>query len=105
MLLRGDFLGYRAQPPAWVFLDPETEQMTAQAWPKRSSIFGQSLIFHSVGVICVHFSRNAYTVNGGPHDWSLAGWVDVREGVHAENVVEMLAVFRTHLGFSTGRMG
>lgn len=106
LLLRGAFDGYRALPPTWLFLDPETEEMTAGAWPSPGPVGGQASIFHSVGIICAHFSRRAYTVENGPHEWGgLTNWANVREGIHAENVGEMLAAVAAHLRHSPGRIG
>ena len=106
LLLRGEFVGYRALPPIWWFLDPDTEEPTAHAWPSAGPVDGQASMFHSLGVICANFSRKAYTVEGGPHDWGgLTNWANVREGIHAENVSEMLAAIATHLRASRGRMG
>jgi hypothetical protein len=106
LLLRGVFDGYRALPPTWLFLDPETEEMTAAAWPSPGPVGGQASIFHSVGIICANFNRRAYTAENGPHDWGgLTNWANVREGIHAENVGEMLAAVATHLRHSPGRIG
>lgn len=107
MLLRGDFADYRAMPPIWLFLEPETGEKTRRAWPAAGSVDGQASIFHSNVVICAHFNRAAYSVEGGPHgNWgALTNWLNVREGVHAENVGEMLAVIALHLRASPGRMG
>jgi hypothetical protein len=106
LLLHGDFSGYRALPPTWLFLDPATGAMTPHAWPAPGPINGQPSIFHSAGIICACFSRKAYAMNGGPHDWGgLTQWTAVREGTHAETVGEMLAAIELHLRYSPGRMG
>lgn len=106
LLLRGEFVGYRALPPTWLFLDPETEALSPHAWPSAGPVGGQASIFHSVGIICASFNRRAYSVDGGPHEWGgLTNWANVREGIHAENVGEMLAAIATHLRHSPGRMG
>jgi hypothetical protein len=106
LLLRGDFDGYRALPPSWLFVDPDTAEMTPRAWPSAGAVGGQPSMFHLVGIICANFNRRAYTVENGPHDWGgLTNWANVREGVHAENVGEMLAAIATHLRYSPGRMG
>lgn len=106
LLLRGEFVGYRALPPTWLFLDPDTEESTPHAWPSPGPVGGQASIFHSVGIICASFNRKAYNVEGGPHEWGgLTNWANVREGIHAENVGEMLAAIDTHLRHSPGRMG
>lgn len=106
LLLRGDFSGYRALPPTWVFLDPGTEQPGPHAWPAPGPVGGQASIFHPTRIICSHFNRKAYASEGGPHAWgTLTSWVAVRQGVHAENVGEMLAAIGVHLRCSPGRMG
>lgn len=106
LLPRGDFAGYRALPPTWLFLDPSTEELTPHAWPSPGPVNGQPSIFHSAGIICASFNRMAYNVEGGPHEWGgLTNWANVREGIHAENVGEMLAAIATHLRHSPGRMG
>ena len=105
LLLRGDFVGYRAVPPTWVFVDPDTEDLAPHAWPSAGLVGGQPSMFHSVGVICANFNRKAYNVDGGPHGWGgLTNWANVREGIHAENLGEMLAAIATHLRCSPGRM-
>lgn len=106
LLLRGRFDGYRAIPPLWNFLDPASGNVTADAWPAPGPVGGGSSIFHSLGVICAHFSRTGFEVQGGPHEWGgLTNWTAVDEGVHAETVAEMLSVFHTHLRHSPGRLG
>jgi hypothetical protein len=106
LLLRGEFDGYRALPPTWLFLDPDAGDMTPRAWPAAGPVGGQASIFHSVGVICANFSRRAYTDVGGPHAWGgLTKWTRVTEGIHAENVGEMLSAVEMHLRYSPGRMG
>lgn len=105
LLLRGKFDGYRAVPPLWTFLDPVSGQSTPHAWPAPGPVGGQASIFHSFGVICAHFSRSGYSQFGGPHAWGgLTSWAIITEGVHAETLAEMLAVFRLHLRHSPGRM-
>lgn len=106
LLLHGEFDGYRVLPPAWLFLDPDTETPTPHAWPSAGPVGDQASIFHSVGVLCAHFSRKAYTAEHGPHDWGgLTHWTQVRDGIHAETVAEMLAAIAVHLRYSPGRMG
>lgn len=106
LLLRGEFVGYRAVPPLWLFLDSQTLSVTPHAWPSRGAGGNPSSILHSVGIICAHFSRRAYAAESGPHDWGgLANWAQVHEGVHAETVGEMLAAIDAHLRYSPGRMG
>lgn len=106
LLLGGEFTGYRALPPAWVFLDPATGQPARAANPAPGSGMGQSSIFHSNGFICAHWSRMAYGELGGPHGgWGAAsGWVNVKEGTQAHTVAEMLSTVYVHLRHSPGRL-
>ena len=108
LLLRGEFSSYRAQPPLWVFLEPGTLTSTLDAWPSGGPVGNLSSIFirHGGGaVICAHFNRGAYTSEGGPHAWgALSQWTQVRDGIHAERVGEMLAAIAVHLRHSPGRM-
>jgi hypothetical protein len=109
LLLTAEFDGYRALPPAWRFVDPETREATAQATPTRDPVAGKrASVIYGVGVICAHFSRTAYAEYrpGAPHsNWSLAAWDQVEEGVQAHTVAEMLAVIMHHLSYSRGRLG
>lgn len=106
IIARGVFNGYRALPPIWLFVDPESGQMALPAWPSPGPVQGQASIFHSFGVVCAHWSRKAYQELGGPHpNWgALTNWTQVREGVHAENLGEMLAAIDLYLQASPGRM-
>jgi hypothetical protein len=106
LLLRGQFDGYRALPPNWIFLDPDTMQANPRAWPAAGPVGDQASIFHSFGVVCAHFSRSGFSEMGGPHPWGgLSNWANVSEGVHANTLAEMLSVFRIHLRHSPSRMG
>lgn len=104
--LTGDVSGYRAIPPAWTFIDPETGQVTKQAFPAPGSGPAGSSIFHPKPVICAPFNRLAYKQHGGPHqDWSApSNWMDVSGYVVAYTVADMLAVIDVHLRYSPGRM-
>src|SRR5688572_8758832 len=57
LLLEGRVDGYRALPPAWRFIDPETKEPMARSTPRGDSVNGRSSVLHGVGVICAHFSR------------------------------------------------
>ena len=108
LLLTAEFDGYRALPPAWRFVDPETREATARATPTRDPVAGKrASVIHGVGVICAHFSRTAYAEYrpGAPHgNWTLSAWDQVGEGVQAHSVAEMLAVIGHHLSYSKGRL-
>jgi len=108
LLLTAEFDGYRALPPAWRFVDPETREATARATPTRDPVAGKrASVIYGVGVICAHFSRTAYTEYrpGAPHNnWSLTAWDQVEEGVQAHTVAEMLAVIGHHLSYSKGTL-
>ncbi len=109
LLLTAEFDGYRALPPAWRFVDPETREATVRATPSRDPVAGKrASVIYGVGVICAHFSRTAYGEYqpGAPHsNWSLLAWDGVEEGVQAHTVAEMLAVIDDHLRYSQGRLG
>lgn len=109
LLLTAEVDSYRALPPAWRFVDPETRVATPAATPSRDPVGSRSSVIHSVGVICAHFSRTAYKEykDNAPHGgtWTLAHWAQVREGVQAHTIAEMLAVIEQHLRWSKGRVG
>ena len=108
LLIIGTFEGYRAVPPIWRFVDPETGETTPHSFPRAGPVNGQSSIFHeSLRVICAQWSRLAYGEHSGPHgNWGPeTGWLSIREGNHAENIAEMLSITRVHLRASPGRMG
>ena len=108
LLLIAEFDGYRALPPAWRFVDPETREATARATPTRDPVVGnRASVIYGVGIICAHFSRTAYAEyrTGAPHsNWALSAWDKVVEGVQAHNVAQMLAVIGHHLTYSKGRL-
>lgn len=107
LVLAGGFDSYRALPPLWTFIDPDTGAATKGAVPAPGTIHGQASIFHPEGFICAHWSRAAYAECGGPHgNWGAAtSWAEVREGGQAHVVAEMLAAVAVHLEFSPGRLG
>jgi hypothetical protein len=107
-LLVGEFDDYRAIPPRWIFVHPESgEEVGQAAFPAPGSTpFGASL-FHTAPVICAHFNRLAYSDAGGPHsDWGgLANWQNVGPGqAMALNIASMLDRIYRDLAFSRGRM-
>jgi hypothetical protein len=107
LLVVATFDGYRAVPPTWRFVDPVTGETTPHSFPLPGPVGSESSIFHGSMVICAQWSRLAYGEHNGPHgNWGPeTGWLNVREGNHAENVSEMLAVLHVHLTASPGRMG
>lgn len=108
LLIVASFEGYRAVPPTWRFVDPETGETTPHSFPQAGNVGGSGAsIFHGNRFICAQWSRLAYGEHNGPHgNWGPeTGWLNVREGNHAENVAEMLAVLHLHLLASPGRMG
>ena len=78
---------YRALPPIFEFIDPETgERGTKRAYPDDSGNF-----FHSHPCICVQWNRKAYADLGGPHrDWQMSSWIVARPGT--TTLGDMLAV-------------
>jgi hypothetical protein len=94
--------GYRALPPEWRFVRPDTDE-TGREWHPAA---GGPSIFHGNALICVPWNRLAYAEHGGPHgDWSgPTAWLQVREGPVAFTIPDMLAVIDAHLGQSPGMM-
>ncbi len=81
-ILRGHLDEYKAIPPAWEFVDPETgEEGTAAAYPEPPSPApGGSALFIMPTplerVICLPCNRLAYGGYKGPHaNWTLANWM------------------------------
>ncbi len=109
LLLFAGIDSYRALPPSWRFVDPETKMPTREATPSRDPVHGSASVIYGVGVICAHFSRTAYKDYNAdaPHDnWGgMLQWDSVTEGVQAHNLAEMLAVIDQHLRHSKGRLG
>ena len=63
---------YAAIPPAWHWLNPETNEIDR---PKDTPTGGG--FFHDSGVICAPWNRLAYKSEGprGPHsDWTIGNW-------------------------------
>ena len=117
--LSADLRGYRALPPAWQFVDLETNAPTRHASPKgepvevapgqkRASIF---IEHNHLPVICAPFNRLSYKNSNGPHsgDWGDAhNWLSVitnapQDIVRASSLGEMLDVIDLHLRSSPGR--
>jgi hypothetical protein len=109
LLLLAGLDSYRALPPSWCFVDPETRVATARATPSRDEVNGKASVIYGVGVICAHFSRTAYKDYNpeAPHgDWGgMLRWDSVTEGVQAHVLAEMIGVIDQHLRHSKGRLG
>lgn len=106
--LRAGVDQYRALPPSWRFVHPETGEPTPGTTPNRGARAGASSVIYGLGIICAHFSRTAYRQfqADGPHqEWDLAAWQEVKGGVQAHTLAEMIAVIDLHLNWSTGWLG
>lgn len=103
-LLEGVFDDYRALPPIWRFLDPRTrDDIGPAAYPAPR---GPSVL-HPHGLVCAHFSRNAYAEHGGPHgNWNgPSAWQTPVEGTQALTISAMLARLTWEVRYnSVGRM-
>lgn len=69
------FNDYRARPPLFEFLHPETNEVgTRRCYPK-----GGRGYFHPQPVVCAPWNRKAYGALGGPHsEWVMDGWASQR---------------------------
>lgn len=69
---------YKALPPYFEFIHPETlERGSQRCYPADGSFF------HTTPCICVEWNRKAYAVHGGPHsDWQMANWTVARLGMN-----------------------
>jgi hypothetical protein len=105
-LLVGTFDDYRVEPPTWRFLDPrDGAQIGVAAYP--AGVWPNGSIFHSNGLICATWSRDAYGDRGGPHaNWGAATqWQTVApESVQAATIADMLARIYYELQLSPHRM-
>jgi hypothetical protein len=110
-LLEGRFDDYRALPPIWQFLHPDSgEEIGAAAFPAAPAapLGGSSILLsHGPrgGVICAHFSRWAFG-EGAPHtDWQTANWQNIGDGkVLALTIGDMVVRIAIEVGCSPGRM-
>jgi hypothetical protein len=104
--IEADLHGYRAVPPAWRFVDPNTGQATSTVFPQPgTSPALPGSIFHPNHLICAPWNRLAFAELGGPHgDWgALTGWIVSGAGSsHAETLADMLSQIALHLAISTG---
>jgi hypothetical protein len=110
-LLEGILDDYRALPPLWRFLHPDScEEIGAAASPAAPTAppGGASIFIPNAthgAVICAHFSRRAYG-EGGPHlDWGAPSqWETTREGqVIARTLGDMLHRILIEVAASSGR--
>lgn len=110
-ILRGRLDGYKALPPAWEFVDPDTgEEGTAAAYPAppNPTPGGNSAIFITgnprARLICLPCNRLAYKAHQGPHDnWTLANWT--REMPRYETLCDMMNRVNVDLQASPGPWG
>jgi hypothetical protein len=108
-LLTGAFDGYRAVPPAWRFVHPDTGEDIGQAgYPANDGGEPTSIFLaHERGVICAHFNRLAFAKHSGPHgDWGdETNWLNAASGyTRAETIADMLARIELGVRSSTARM-
>jgi hypothetical protein len=108
LLIHADLHGYRAVPPAWRFLNPDTGEAAGAPFPQHGSRPPiQGSIFHGNRVICAPWNRLAYTEYNGPHgDWGgLANWTAAAPGyTKADTLADMLSQIALHLAVSPGIM-
>lgn len=109
-ILQGRLDGYKAIPPAWEFVDPDTcEEGTAAAYPEPPSPApGGNAVFITAGpqgrVICVPCNRLAYGDHKGPHtNWTLANWM--QETPRYLTLCEMVNRINVDLQASRGPWG
>jgi hypothetical protein len=72
---------YKALPPYFEFIHPETkERGTKRCYPADGSFFYNTP--DKPPCICVQWNRKAYTTEGGPHnDWAMSNWLSYRPGM------------------------
>ena len=110
LLIQADLQGYRAVPPAWRFLCPDTDEeaITTGPFPQAGTHrLIQGSIFHGNRVICAPWNRLAFKENGdgGLHqDWGgLTNWTDAAAGyTKADTLADMLSQIELHLSVSPG---
>jgi hypothetical protein len=112
-LLRGRFDNYRAIAPEWLFVDSATREEIGEAAfpnPTGQGAFGPSLFIRgpSGPLICAHFNRLAYSVNGGVHtDWGeTTSWLTRRPGqTYATEIGSMMDRIYREMPHTSGRDG
>lgn len=113
-VLHGSFEDYKAVPPAWWFVHPDTgADIGPPAFPlgPTPNSRGSSLFIGSGptgAVICAHFNRLAYAEHAGPHgDWGPpTNWLTPppSQYTYAETIADMLARIHLETRESTARM-
>lgn len=98
--VRGTFDSYKALPPTWVFVAPNTSEQGSPNFPRG----GAESIFHPSLVICAPWNRLAYGDSGGPHsDWQLTQWLTNAAGFSsARTIADMISAIDYHLRRSPG---
>ena len=111
-MLRGNLNGYKATPPAWEFVDPDTgEDGTAAAYPEppNPTPGGGATIFLKTNpprerVICLPCNRYAYGEHHGPHrEWILTNWMQMAP--YYLTLCEMVNLINVELQASLGPQG
>ncbi|SRR6266487_1271513 len=111
-ILRGNLTGYKAIPPAWEFVDPDTgEERTLAAYPvpPNPTPGGGASVFLNTNpprerVICLPCNRFAYGDHQGPHrEWMLTNWMQVAP--HYLTLSEMVNRINVDLQASPGPQG
>ena len=104
--IRANLHGYRANPPAWQFLHPDTGEPDPAVFPQPGGhAMIQGSIFHSNKVICAPWNRLAFQENGGPHqDWgALTNWTNAAPNyTKADTLADMLTQMELHFSVSPG---
>jgi len=111
-ILHGDLTSYKAMPPAWEFIDPDTgEEGTPAAYPTppNPTPGGGASVFLKTNpprerVICLPCNRFAYGDYHGPHnEWRLSNWMQVAP--FYLTLVEMVNRINVDLQASPGPQG
>lgn len=112
--LVGTALEYKAMPPRWLFVHPETEAEIGPAAfpqpgpdnPRQSPLLLRSN--PEQVVICAPFNRLAFAEEAGPHgDWGgPANWQEAgtSDNLSAKTIAEMLMAIHLDVRTSLGRM-
>jgi hypothetical protein len=72
---------YKALPPFFEFIHPETkERGTKRCYPADGSFFISPT--DKSPCLCVEWNRKAYSSHGGPHtEWQMSNWITRRPGM------------------------
>ena len=100
--IRGEFDSYKALPPEWRFVSPNSGEEGAHFFPKA----GDRSVFHPNLVICAPWNRLAYAGYSGLHpEWDLTGWASIGGDIsQARTLGEMLSAIDVNLHGSPGMM-